>query len=245
MVLAVYLHLLVDASRNVTRGHVNVTIEDLASALDVTEDEIEAILDAMQGRVLDGSALTGWELRQPKKEDLGNGETGAKSATERKREQRERERNRLNNDVSDHVVTECHDESQNVTIDKDKDKDKELIKEKNKKEKSLSLTVSDLVERGLSEQTAKELLHLRKTKKATMTPIVWDSFVSEAKILGCSLESAAKSWVGLNSQGFKAQWVINNQNKGGASPQINKQVALEERNQAVADEWLRSQGIVQ
>lgn len=52
LVQAVYIHLLVDASRNVTRGHFNVTIEDLASALDVTEDDISAVLAAMQGAFL-------------------------------------------------------------------------------------------------------------------------------------------------------------------------------------------------
>ena len=40
MVQAVFIHLLVSASRNVTRGHVDVTEEDLASSLDVTEEEI-------------------------------------------------------------------------------------------------------------------------------------------------------------------------------------------------------------
>ncbi|RIE86619.1 hypothetical protein UL68_23555, partial [Shigella dysenteriae] len=39
-VMAVYIHLLVSASRNVTRGHIDVTTEDLASALDVTEEVI-------------------------------------------------------------------------------------------------------------------------------------------------------------------------------------------------------------
>ena len=34
LVQAMYVHLLVDASRNVTRGHASVTHEDLASALD-------------------------------------------------------------------------------------------------------------------------------------------------------------------------------------------------------------------
>ena len=65
LVQAVFLHLMVDASRNVTRGHVSVTHEDLASALDVTHTEIEAIFDAMQGRVIDGDVLTGWDRRQP------------------------------------------------------------------------------------------------------------------------------------------------------------------------------------
>ena len=61
-----------------------VTTEDLASALDVTDEQIVNVIDAMQGRVLDGDALTGWDNRQPKREDAGNPERGAKSAAQRK-----------------------------------------------------------------------------------------------------------------------------------------------------------------
>jgi hypothetical protein len=120
LVQAVYLHLLVSASQNVTRGHANVTNEDLASHFDVTNRDIEAVISAMQGRVLDGTHLTGWEHRQPKKEDHGNKKTGAKSATQRKREQREREKESRNKNEMSH---ECHDASHHVTTDKDKDKD--------------------------------------------------------------------------------------------------------------------------
>lgn len=122
MVQAVYLHLLVSASRNVTRGHADVTLEDIASALDVTEAEVRCVFDAMQGRVLDQFSVTGWETRQPKKEDAGDASTGAKSAAERKREERARK-------ASVQCVTQSHDESRNVTLDKDKDKDKEKKKE--------------------------------------------------------------------------------------------------------------------
>ncbi len=114
LVQAVYLHLLVDASRNVTRGVTTVTVEDLASALDADEPQIEAILGAMQGRVLDGDRLSGWEARQPAREDLGDPQTGAKSAAQRKREQRERARKQVPQPA-------CHDVSRNVTTDKDKD----------------------------------------------------------------------------------------------------------------------------
>ncbi|WP_206733818.1 hypothetical protein, partial [Staphylococcus saprophyticus] len=79
------------ASRNVTRGHIDVTTEDLASALDVTEEVIDSILQTMQGRVLDGDLITGWEKRQVLKEDNGNISQTAKSPAERKRAQRERE----------------------------------------------------------------------------------------------------------------------------------------------------------
>lgn len=124
LVQAVYLHLLVDASRNVTRGVTTVTNEDLASALDVDEDQVSAIVSAMQGRVLDGCELSGWANRQPAREDLGDSQTGAKSAAQRKREQRERDKGASPDPVS-------HDASRNVTTDKDKDKykDKEGSKE--------------------------------------------------------------------------------------------------------------------
>ncbi|UZD96251.1 DnaT-like ssDNA-binding domain-containing protein [Pseudomonas corrugata] len=121
LVQAMYVHLLVDASRNVTRGHVTVTKEDIASALDVTDEQVEAVFSAMQDRVLDGDKLTGWEGRQPKREDAGNPETGAKSAAERKRAQRKRQRNAregvAENDMSQ-GVTVSHDR-----LDTDKSKD--------------------------------------------------------------------------------------------------------------------------
>ncbi|TEW18461.1 phage replisome organizer, partial [Escherichia coli] len=93
-----------------------VTTEDLASALDVTEEVIDSILQAMQGRVLDGDLITGWEKRQVLKEDNGNVSQTAKSPAERKRAQREREKLRKQND-------ECHDMSRRVTTDKDTDKE--------------------------------------------------------------------------------------------------------------------------
>lgn len=124
LVQSVYIHLLVSASQNVTRGHADVTTEDLASHFDVTEDEIESVISAMQGRVLEGDRISGWERRQPKREDHGNPETSAKSAAERKAAQREREREKTNQKQS---VTARHEESRNVTPDKDKETDKEYI----------------------------------------------------------------------------------------------------------------------
>ena len=123
LVISMYVTLLDSASQNVTRGHADVTLEDIASQLDVTEQEIQLIFDAMQGRVLDGFIVTGWSKRQPKREDYGSDETGAMSAAERKRAQREREK--LANENGGKVA--CHEMSRNVTTDKDKDKDKKNI----------------------------------------------------------------------------------------------------------------------
>ncbi|WP_311221359.1 MULTISPECIES: hypothetical protein [unclassified Acidovorax] len=121
LVQATFIHLLVDASRNVTRGHADVTAEDLASALDCEEEQIQAILDAMQGRVLHDMEISGWEKRQPRREDSSDVESSAKSAAERKRAQREREKTGAGEGLSRDVTATSRD----VTLDKDKDKDKE------------------------------------------------------------------------------------------------------------------------
>jgi hypothetical protein len=125
LVLAIYTHLLVDASRNVTRGHVTVTPEDLASALDVTEAQIEAVLASMEGRVIADGYLSGWENRQVKREDQGDEESGVKSAAQRKKEQREREKQAKEAAEDQAKKAAGHAMSRNVTLDKDKDKDKE------------------------------------------------------------------------------------------------------------------------
>ena len=125
VVISVALHVMVDASRNVTRGHVDVTAEDVASALDVTDEAVEAVLEAMQGRILDGDKLTGWEKRQPKREDAGDPATGAKSAAERKRLQRERERLAKEAEEASRKSSR-HEESREVTLDTDTDTDKEV-----------------------------------------------------------------------------------------------------------------------
>lgn len=129
VVLAVYVHLLVDASQNVTRGHVSVTLEDLASALDVDEEAVQAVIDAMQGRLLDGMYLLGWEKRQPKREDAGDQETGAKTAAQRKADQRAREKAARELLLSQANVTNGHDVSRNVTTDKEKEEDKDTDKD--------------------------------------------------------------------------------------------------------------------
>lgn len=117
LVIALYVVLLVDASKNtMSRGVTKCHDEDLAVTLDCDMSQITEIKKAMQGRVLDGDELKGWRVRQPKKEDAGNPETSAKSAAERKREQRQRDLELLNPGA-------CHEMSRNVTTDKDKDKE--------------------------------------------------------------------------------------------------------------------------
>ncbi|WP_175889765.1 MULTISPECIES: hypothetical protein [Burkholderia] len=77
-----------------TRG--NVTSFDCADwdvALGLDDGAVQSICAAMveKGLIADG-CLTGWERRQPKREDSGNPNTGALSSTERSRLHRERKK---------------------------------------------------------------------------------------------------------------------------------------------------------
>jgi hypothetical protein len=87
-VIAVFTFMMCNASGNAAeRGTLSgLCAEDVATALDVDESDVQAIFDAMQGRVVDADGkLTGWEKRQPKREDG--------TAAQRKAAWKERQRN--------------------------------------------------------------------------------------------------------------------------------------------------------
>lgn len=88
-VLAVFVFMLTNASANATERGVliNWQDDDIAAALDIDTEHVAAIRDAMQGKTLDGDKLTGWEKRQPKRED---------SSAERAKTWRERNRTQPN-----------------------------------------------------------------------------------------------------------------------------------------------------
>lgn len=111
-VVAVYLHVLLSASNATERGRTqSFNLEDVATALDMEEEHVAAIHEAMQGRVLEGEVVTGWNKRQPLKED-GSAERARawREAQKAAKEEAERDRTKPNDDE--------HRE------DKDKDKNK-------------------------------------------------------------------------------------------------------------------------
>lgn len=72
-IIGIFAHLMICANENDDRGSITNTDAELVSAaLDMDESDVQAILDAMQGRVIDGSRLSGWERRQPKREEGNN-----------------------------------------------------------------------------------------------------------------------------------------------------------------------------
>lgn len=84
MVIAVWPALLEAANQAAERGTLeSFDPEDVAAALDLDPGQVFAIVEAMQGKVLDGVTLTGWEKRNPKRERED-------SSTDRVRRYRER-----------------------------------------------------------------------------------------------------------------------------------------------------------
>lgn len=150
LVIALFTHLMLEANEAEDRGSVvSVDIEDAASALDCDEEAVRAILEAMDGRVIEDGRLAGWERRQPQREDLGNPSTGAKSAAQRKREQRAREAAARGAQADD--VTTGHDTSRNVTTGHAPEADSEAEKPVNPSRASTTCTG---VVREAAEHTA-------------------------------------------------------------------------------------------
>lgn len=111
-VIAVYLHLLVAASANATeRGRTeSVCIEDVASALDLEPEHVDQIMEAMQGRVLEGDRIAGWDKRQVERED--GSAARAKAWRDAKKEEKQ---------------TQANASERKKTPEKEKDTDKDSL----------------------------------------------------------------------------------------------------------------------
>ncbi|KMS58771.1 hypothetical protein [Sphingobium cupriresistens] len=69
-VIALFTLMLTEGAKAAKPGTVaGLSVEDAAAALDMDEDAVSSIIAAMDGRVILDGRLTGWEKRQPKRED--------------------------------------------------------------------------------------------------------------------------------------------------------------------------------
>lgn len=108
---------------------------------------------------------------------------------------------------------------------------------------AVALSVSDLQAEGVDPQHATDWFKARKDKGAkTLTPTAWQAIKTEAAKAGLTAADAVKVAAENNWQGFKASWMTQEARASPSMP-INRQEALEARNKAVGDEWLRQQGI--
>ncbi|MBK8113573.1 MAG: hypothetical protein IPK44_03025 [Candidatus Accumulibacter sp.] len=92
LVIALFVHLMLIANDANVRGDVGgLSIEDAASAMDCDEEQVEAIINAMQGRVISDGRLSGWDARQIVRQDAVI--EGSKPSAQRVREHRQRMKN--------------------------------------------------------------------------------------------------------------------------------------------------------
>lgn len=85
VVIAVWAAMLETASEATERGTLDGWLDEVvAAALDLEPEHVGAIREAMHGLTLDGDSLSGWDKRQPQRED--------NTSSERVRRHRERKR---------------------------------------------------------------------------------------------------------------------------------------------------------
>lgn len=134
-VIAVYVHLLVYASANANeRGRTRTNAnEDIANALDLETSQVDKIITAMQGRVLENDIILGWDKRQVLREDCSA--ERAKAWRLSKKESEIKERTQSN--AIEHLRTQTNETERKRTQDTDTDteeeKDTDLKKTKAKK----------------------------------------------------------------------------------------------------------------
>lgn len=122
-VIAVWAAMMENASQASPRGELSGwDDEDVAACLGFSIEQVSAIREAMQGKTLAGSTLTGWGKRQVNRED---------SAAERTKAWRER--NRIERDAKAAPVTHC---DAPVTHGDDRGEERREEKKEQKKEQA-------------------------------------------------------------------------------------------------------------
>lgn len=228
-VIAVYVHMMTMAANASERGRAEgFNDEDVATALDIDTEQVTAIRNAMQGRVLDGDYLTGWDKRQPQRED---------GAAERARAFRERKKAE-----AEHSQTQPNATERQI---REEEKREEKKESKAKAKTTPAAPTFDplpaLLAEGVSAQTAADWLTLRKSKRAAVTSTVLKTLIAEAGKAGMSLDGVlsiccTRGWVG-----FEADWVLKDQRASPPPGADTAPQALTKAGQATArniESWL-------
>jgi len=219
-VMAVYVHLLVCASNATERGRTqSFNCEDVASALDVHTEDVAAIIDAMQGRVLDGDAVKGWEKRQVSRED---------GAAERAKAWREAKKAEKTDETN---ATERNRTQGERKQTPDKDKDKEEIKnKKNTEDKAQApFVLPDWI--NAAHWDTWHSCAKRKRATADQKRMAADKLL-EWKDAGLDFAGALENAAIGGNQGLFLP-------STPRAPPGNRQQALEDRNHEVARQWAK------
>jgi hypothetical protein len=154
-VLAVFVFMLTNASKAQERGTLaNWSDEDVGAAIDVDAEHVAAIREAMQGKTLDGDRLTGWNRRQPKRED---------GASERAKEWRNR--NRTQQNATERTETQPNAQER---PDTDTDTDTEKIEDASASSTRAPSEVSDLRKAIVDAFAAAGSINIPDTSRASI-----------------------------------------------------------------------------
>jgi hypothetical protein len=195
-VLAVFVHMMTNAGASAERGCLDGwSDEDVAISIDAEVEHVTAIREAMNGKTLDGDHLTGWEKRQPKRED-GSAERAKnwrehqkteKLKSERKRTQANApEEKRLDQNISE---LRSGDESPADGLDEDpkavlfSDGLKWLAKKQGKSENQLRPLVGQMLRDVGGDAYAAQLLGIFRDVKreGKADPVSWIKGVIRAR----------------------------------------------------------------
>ena len=110
----------------------------------------------------------------------------------------------------------------------------EKRREEKNRDKNTNTTTSVVTPDGVSYSVWADFKKLRASKKAPVTQTAIDGIQREAEKACMTVADALAMCCERGWTGFKAEWV--NQQQSAGKP-INKQEALEQRNQAVANSW--------
>ena len=248
LVIALFAHLMLIANDANVRGDVDgLSIEDAASAMDCDEEQVDAIISAMQGRVISDGRLSGWDARQPVREDAVT--EGSRTVAERVREHRRRMKevgrnadvtrsNACNADVTRSNAPEAEAEAdteseadQKQTPAQPASSEVDARPEKPAAGAAVRFDpIRYLLEHGADQQTADDYIAQRKGKKAASSHTALRAIVSEAEKARLPLQAVlelccARGWVG-----FKAEWADQQARAGPSNPVKFDPVAHVNRN---------------
>ncbi|KRC36256.1 hypothetical protein [Acidovorax sp. Root219] len=227
-VISVFLHVLDNASNATERGRTeNLNPEDIASALDLETLQVDAILAAMQGRVMEGPAVSAWEKRQPARED-GSAER-SKAWREEQKAKKEREQTPAN--ATDHTANAA--ERTRTPREEKSREDKSPIGDKARKRAAPPPPRPD----DVAEQAWNDWTDLRAKKRAPVTQTVLDEARRECAKAGLSLERFLQVWCMRGSQGLQADWLRPDERgpgPGAAPAETAYQRSMRERVQEAA-----------
>lgn len=192
-VISVFIFMLTNASASSDRGSLESwDDETVAVALGMEEASVRAIREAMQGKVLNGERLTGWEKRQPKREDNSSGRVQALR-------NREKEAKR--------AVTHCNAQAETET---------QCDAPETETETDLREAKASLVSGGAADAEAIELERFKSAKRSALADVGgwWNGL---ADSLGMPQIEVIKSGSAREKQAWARcrEWLDDHENLNG------------------------------